>query len=219
MDERARIVDEVIRARRTSKVLAEAPLPVEDLRTVIEELVAVAGWAPFHYAAARAHLEAGGLPSIVPWRFHVVDAAGCRALRETLLARGDRSKIPKMLAAAAALIQVTWLPSLIADEDAAPFAATEVNLEHIAAAGAAVQCLLLAATARGIGTYWSSGGPLREPEAFGWMGIPSGEVALGSVFLWPAETGDAPVVPGAHRERRGSPEAWSRWVALALPAG
>jgi len=214
--DRAMTVDGVIRARRTTKALADEPLPVEGMRETVEELAAVAAWAPFHRVAARVHTE-DGLTSIVPWRFYLVDAAGCRALRDELLRRGDRSKIPRLLGAAAALVQATWLPNPPKGEHAGLFDATEENMEHVAAAGAAVQNLLLAATARGIPSYWASGGALRGAEAFGWMGIPAGEILLGSVFLFPSDTGEAEISPGSNRDRRGAPSDWSRWVEPDLP--
>jgi nitroreductase len=215
---RAQVVDGVIRERRTSKVLADAPLPVAGAREAVEELVATAGWAPFHKAAARVHQE-GALTSIVPWRFHLLDAPACRALRQVLLERGDKSKVPRMLAAATVLVQATWLPNPPKEAVAGLFEATEENMEHVAAAGAAVQNLLLAATARGFRSYWSSGGALRGAEAFGWMRIPAGEILLGSVFLFPADTGDAEVAPGSHRDRRGTPTDWARWVELDFTGG
>jgi nitroreductase len=210
--DKAAVVDGVIRERRTVKVLADEAFPATDLRATVEELVATAGWAPFHRVAARVHTESGGLSSIVPWRFHLLDAPACRAVRDELLARGDRSKIPRMLAAASAMVLATWLPNPPKGPVAGLFEATEENMEHVAAAGAAVQNLLLAATARGIPNYWSSGGPLRGEDAFRWMGIPAGEIPLGAIFLFPAETGDAEVNPGSHRDRRGAPSDWSRWV-------
>jgi nitroreductase len=216
--DRAQVVDGVIRERRTSKVLADEPLPAVSAREAVEEVVATAGWAPFHKAAARVHQESGVLTSIVPWRFHLLDAPACRALRQVLLERGDKSKVPRMLAAATALVQATWLPNPPKEAAAGLFEATEENMEHVAAAGAAVQNLLLAATARGFRSYWSSGGALRGAEAFGWMGIPAGEILLGSVFLFPADTGDAEVAPGSHRDRRGAPTDWARWVDLDFTA-
>lgn len=210
--DRAAVVDAVIRARRTDKVLADEAFPPVDLRGTVEELVATAGWAPFHRVAARVHTEAGGPASIVPWRFHLLDADACRAVREELLARGDKSKIPRMLAAAWAMVLATWLPNPPKGPVAGLFEATEENMEHVAAAGAAVQNLLLAATARGIPNYWSSGGPLRGEDAFRWMGIPAAQIPLGAIFLFPADTGGAEVNPGSHRDRRGAPTGWSRWV-------
>lgn len=221
MDDDMTAVDEVIRGRRTTKVLADHALPVVDAREAVEELVATAGWAPFHKPAARVHLESGASTSIVPWRFHLVDAPACRAIREVLLDRGDKSKIPRMLGAAVALVQATWLPNPPRGPVEGLFEATEENMEHVAAAGAAVQNLLLAATARGIPSYWSSGGVLRGAEAFGWLGIPAREILLGSIFLFPTEHPGAEVNPGAHRDRRGAPSDWSRWVDVDFtrPAG
>ena len=219
-DDRAAIVDQVIRERRTDKVLANEPFPVQDARQTVEELVATAGWAPFHTGAARVHTEHGALASMVPGRLHMLDAAGCRALRLALLARGEKAetKVLRMLGAATALIQATWLPNPSKGEPTGMFEATEDNLEHIAAAGAAVQNLLLAATARGIPSYWSSGGVLRKPDEFGLLGIPTREILIGAVFLFPADTRDAEVSPGSHRDKRGAPSDWSRWVELDLPS-
>lgn len=208
-------VERAIRERRTEKVLADEALPARTQREIVEALVSVAGWAPFHKPAARVHQQSG-LGSIVPWRFHLLDASACRALRERLLARGDRSKIPRLLGAATALVQATWLPNPPGDGVAGAWEPTQENMEHIASAGAAVQNLLVAATARGIRSYWSSGGALREPETFGWMGISAREILLGSVFLFPSDTGDAEVSPGSHRERRGEPRDWSHWIELDL---
>lgn len=231
--DKAGIVDDVIRERCTLKFLADEPLPAHTDHATVEELASAAGWAPFHRPSARVHQE-GEQSSIVPWRFHLVDAEGCRALRDALLARGDKTKIPKLLAAATALVQATWLPTPpkgepvespasadgAATEKKGPailFEATEENMEHVAAAGAAVQSLLLAATARGIPTFWSSGGALRK-QAFPWLGIPEGEILLGSIFLFPPEPGDAEVNYGGHRERRGQPGDWSRWATPDIPA-
>lgn len=206
------VVDGVIRARRTVKVLADDAFPAGGMRGTVDEIVATAGWAPFHRVAARVHTESGALTSIVPWRFHLLDAPACRAVREQLLARGDKSKIPRMLATASALVMATWLPNPPRGPVAGLFEATEENMEHVAAAGAAVQNLLLAATARGIANYWSSGGPLRGEDAFRWMGIPAGEILLGAIFLFPPETEGAEINPGSHRDRRGAPTDWARWV-------
>jgi nitroreductase len=205
-------VDRTIRDRRTLKVMADAPAPARDRRAVVDELLAVAGWAPFHRPASDAHR--GALSSPVPWRFYALDAAACRALRESL--GGEGGKVLEMLAAADALVQATWLPDP-PSEAAAPglFEPTVPNMEHIAAAGAAVQNLLLAATARGIPTFWSSGGGvLRTPAVAARLGVPAGEVLLGSVFLFPAPEEGADVVVSKLRETRGEASDWSRWVDL-----
>ena len=117
-----------------------------------------------------------------------------------------------MLAAAEALIQATWLPNPGPLPEGASYAPTLENMEHIAAASAAVQSLLVAATARGFTTYWSSGGILRGAEVFRWLGIPSEEILLGAVFLFPADPEGATVNPGKLRDKRGRLRDWRRWV-------
>ncbi|MEL6747072.1 MAG: nitroreductase family protein [Pseudomonadota bacterium] len=228
------ILSQVIRARRTAKVLADPtdPLPLTELdRATIDQWVADAGWAPFHYPCAPVHrrgAEGNGagaispaLTSPAPWRMYQLDGRGCRSLLAALVDRADAGKIRDMLAAAAAMIVVTWLPDPPADQAAtssdgsdARFAATDQNAEHIAAAGAAVQNLLLRATSDGWQTYWSSGGILRGAEMFQALGINPSERALGAIFIFPPDTGPAEVRPGKLREARGKLRDWSRWVEL-----
>ena len=229
-------MDDVILRRRTEKVLAERDLPVSDRRQSVNEILTLAGQAPFHRPCEDRHRQTGGLPGIEPWRFHVLAAAECRNLRAKVPLE-NAGKIPAMLAAADALIMATWLPNAgsleagsleagqfnpaepqtIASQaaDAAGFAATVTNMEHIAAAAAAIQNLLLAATARGISNYWSSGGVLRSQAMFELLGIPTTEILLGAVFLFPSERGEAELVTSKLRGRRTPPDQWSRWVSIS----
>ncbi|HEX8299313.1 MAG TPA: nitroreductase family protein [Rubricoccaceae bacterium] len=204
-------VDDAIRGRRTSKVTAAEALPPSGPpRADLEALFETAGWAPFHRPAADAHRSA--LPGVVPWRFYALDAAGCRALREALAeATGP---VPSLLATADALVLVTWLPDPPSETAAAGlFEPTLANMEHVAAAGAAVQNLLVASTARGIRTFWSSGGGiLRQPATLQRLGIGADEVLLGSVFLFPAEAPGAAEGGTKLREQRGPLSDWMRWV-------
>ncbi len=204
-------IDQVIVARKTLKVIAPEPLAINDTRAQIEELIAIAGAAPFHYPCASSHQEQ--LPSIVPWRFHMLDAKGCRDLL-LLLERNNTQggKIMGMLAAADAMIQVTFLPDGIATDT--PYVGDLKNMEHIAAASAATQNLLLAATARGLANYWSSGGVLRESLTWKTMHIPEGEILLGSIFIFPKDITNLSTSEGKLRDSKGSPNTWSRWCNL-----
>lgn len=206
-------IEKAAQERKTLKLLGDpaAPLaPVGLSRNVVEDLVTAAGWAPFHRPAYRAREE--GERTVEPWRFTMLDAQACRALLPRL------SEIPKppgkisnMLAVADALLLVTWLPEPAQGEG---WEASDFNMEHIAAGAAAIQTLLLAATARGIGNYWSSGGALGTREAFEIVGIDPRDVLLGAVFLFPEPPENAEAVPGKMREKRSQPSAWSRWVDL-----
>jgi len=205
-------VETAARNRKTVKLLGDPahPAPPEGLdRATVEELVKAAGWAPFHRPAFSAREQ--GNPVVEPWRFTMLDAPACRALLPRL------SEIPKppgkisnMLAVADALLLVTWLPE--PSEDG--WQANEFNMEHIAAGSAAIQTLMLAATERGIASYWSSGGALGMPEAFAMLGIDPTDKLLGAVFLFPESAENAEAAPGKMREKRSVPAAWSRWVSL-----
>ena len=122
-----------------------------------------------------------------------------------------------MLAGADALIQATWLPDPILDDnppDDVAFIGSQRNMEHIAGAAAAVQSFLLLATEAGYRTYWSSGGVLRSAEIFDQLGIPQQQMLLGSVFLFPQDVGGAQIKPGAWHDKRGTPAGWSTWCEV-----
>ena len=207
-------VGRVIRQRRTVKVFADNPVAEALDRHIVEELISTAGWAPFHYPAAMVHLKGNTMNALEPWRFYLLDSTACRNLRKILLEEGDRTKIPKMLAAASAMILVTWLPHPSKTGNNQLFEPTQINMEHIAATSAAIQNLLLAATAREIKTYWSSGGRLRKHEQMEKLGIPSSEILLGSVFLWTENFTGLPTATGKMRQKRGPISQWSKWIEV-----
>ena len=213
-------IDQIIKDRRTSKAIGDIdhPISITDSSFIkaVNEIVTVAGSAPYHKPANAIHLS-DALPSPVPWRFYVLDSQGCNQLLTTLKDWGTedsfwiRGKIPAMLAAGGALIQATWLPEPTSTN--LPYEPNLQNTEHIAAASAAIQNLLLAATGRGIPTYWSSGGTLRDPKILAHLGIPANQHLLGSIFLFP-DTTNAEVFGGKQREKREAGGAWTQWVTL-----
>ncbi len=209
------LVDQAIRGRQTIKVFAENDNDESLDPQTLNELLEIAGWAPFHRKANANHLL-GELNSPVPWRFYVLPKQQCINVRQILLDRNDSGKLPQMLAAATTVINVTWLPnpSNIPNSTGQLFEGNIGNMEHIAAAASAIQNLLVAATARGINTYWSSGGALRKPEMFDILEIPGAEILLGSVFFFPTDVETFDHVPGKLRSDRGQPESWSRQISL-----
>ncbi len=217
-------VDHVIRERKTAKVLGDpdnctelSPQIAESFISLVRTAVEVAGCAPFHKLAADEHRR-GQLDSPVPWRFYVLDKPACCAVLSHLRSRADTDqdpkwaramakKIPKLLAGTGALVLVTWLP------DPSPTgepALNENNIEHIAAASAATQNILLAAEARNMHTYWSSGGILAEAEVFELLGIPRQQRLLAAIFLAPADEVTVDPELGANRKLRG--QNWMKWV-------
>ncbi len=214
-----------IKQRRTLKVMADEHQPlmtsVEQeiaFRPVINELLELAAQAPFHYTCHRSHQE-GELKGALPWRFYVLESSDCRQLLTYLQEQGiDGGKIMGMLAAAKTLIQVTWLPEPMTHSEDKPGVLYEANLknmEHIAAGSAAIQNLLLAATAKDLENYWSSGGVLRESKVYEYLNIPPKELLLGSIFLFDkqlVQNSGVTVKVGGLAEQRGDIESWATYI-------
>ena len=162
-----------IRTRRTTKDFTGAPVSREVLTTLLE----AAAWAPTHRMTQ-------------PWRFYVLDQLAIARLETFLVATPAIAAVPDPQKGAAklaklrerlptigAMIQVTWVRA----------ADPAIDLEDHAAASAAVENLLLAATALGLGSFWSTNPALSHPETYRWCGAdPTKEGALASIWLGPA---------------------------------
>jgi nitroreductase len=219
-------VDHVIRQRKTAKIQTDPDNCVDlpeslkpDFHNALREAIAVAGWAPFHHPSPT-YRRQQPLNSPVPWRFYMLDKPVCCEVLSFIKTKAQENpdsewaqamnkRIPKLLAGAGALALVTWLPE---QTDSEALELNHRNIEHVAAASAAIQNLLLAATARGVHTYWSSGGVLNEPEIFDLLCIPKFQSLLGSIFLAPADAPHDENIPGGLRDRRGDVESWSTWI-------
>ena len=126
-------VDTAIRERRTIGVFSDRPVAPQ----VIEELIEAARWAPNHK-----HTE--------PWRFHVVSGKAREELCDAILqAGGEFKKDPRgKLMRSPLFIAVT--------QEAVPDDPVR-DQEDYAAVCCAVQNMMLAATARGLASKWSTG--------------------------------------------------------------
>lgn len=215
----ADIVATVIKERKTLKVLGNsddrAVLSAEVAarhREVVLEALGVAGWAPFHYFRGEDDLAE-------PWRAHVFWHADCQELAPRLFEwfpdLNPKSKLPSMMYACGALVLATWIPQFYGQQDRSPKQVMQ-DEEHLAAASAMVQNLLLMLTAHGMGTYWSSGGVLGAPTFFERVGISAKERLTAAVFVEYPETfgDDRPRVAGKNRQKRSQ-----RWIREGLPRG
>jgi nitroreductase len=128
------------------------------------DLLAVARFAPTH------HLNQ-------PWRFRVLGPQTLAALKrvagEKEAQKLDRA--PTLVLATAALTG-----DLVMDE------------EDVCATAAAIQLVLLAATERGIATYWRTPQVLRSKKGREALGLPQGERFLGLLHFGTAEREPAP---------------------------
>jgi nitroreductase len=131
-------IDDLIRARRTN-MFVDRERPLSD--DVIHELCELATWAPNHKRNW-------------PWRFASVTGAGRsrlgRVVSNAMAAHGDDpNKVTKALTKYERTPNILIIGSTVGDTD-------ERTAENRDAVAAAAQNLMLAATARGIATYWGS---------------------------------------------------------------
>ncbi|AFJ02237.1 nitroreductase [Methylophaga frappieri] len=225
-ENQAAVVEAVMRRRKTEKVLchdidSRQSVPIalaEKYNPLVRDAIKAAGWAPFHYPRS-----ADGI--VEPWRAHVLWdeklQAAAQFMRDSL---PDAKSEAALIAGCHALVLVTWLPGYYrVDEQGLPAQPAsrqkEINIdeEHLAAASAMVQNLLLMLTAHEMGNYWSSGGKLRERTMFDYFGIPNNERLLAAVFIEYPELPDAckQRKPGKLRDSRSLD--WIREIE-ALPA-
>lgn len=223
--QKASVIDGVIQNRKTLKVLGDLDSPIDipaDFNERIDEAIKVANWAPFYYTANDIHRQ-GDMNSAVPWRFYALSQTVClelgRCLAESSHSKVDKnSTIVRMLSACGGMVMVTWLPEPESHQTkqtkAKERARQTMRDEHIAAAGAATQNLLLAAEVRKMQTYWSSGGVLQSAACFHLCGIPDEQKLMGAIFMFPEKHKNMQTVSGKLRDKRGSQETWMSWVEI-----
>lgn len=152
--DRASVVDELIRTRRTHKAYLPDPVPP----AVLDELFELARWAPNHHVTN-------------PWRFRVLGPAALARLKA--VADADKPGSSRKLDRAPTLIAV----SVVQGED------EEQNREDRLATGVAAYIVLLAAHARGLAGYWRTVGVMDQPDGRRALGIGDDEVTIGLLHL------------------------------------
>ena len=144
-------VETAIRSRRTHKAFLPEPLPREQ----VEELLALASWAPNHNLT-------------VPWRFRVV---GPGALERLQAAAGPEGAAKLERAPTMVVVSSALGGDPVQDE------------EDLHATAVASYIVLLAAHARGFAGYWRTPGLLRGPEGRAAVGLAAGERFVGLLHL------------------------------------
>ncbi|MBA3945608.1 MAG: nitroreductase [Herpetosiphonaceae bacterium] len=193
-DELTALAD-VIASRRSIKQFAPLPVP----RSLIERLIDVAVWAPNHRLTE-------------PWRFYVLDGAS-RSRLGVIAAEITRAKVgaaggsdPAVLKRKADEAAASWasVPVLIyvtVVTDPVP----EVDRENYGAVCCAVQNLMLAGHAAGLGTSWSSGAVAGAAELHALAGADGQERMVGLIRVgYPAPEAAVSIrqrTPGATHTR------------------
>lgn len=165
-------VDDAIRTRRTHKQFDGTPIDAD----VIKQLIELAIWAPNHKRTE-------------PWRFTVAHGpqrlaqladAACAWLQAHAHGavdaglQGKMDKIRAMLGGAGAVIAVAYQRT---PEDPVR------DREDYAATACAVQNVLLGATARGLGSFWSTNQALISPDLDSFWHAAPGEERIAAVVL------------------------------------
>jgi nitroreductase len=144
-------VEEAIRTRRTHK--AYRPEPVD--RTLLEEILDLARWAPNHNLTN-------------PWRLRVV---GPQALERLKRAAGPESASKLDRAPTLVVVSCALAGDPVQHE------------EDLHATACAAYIVLLAAHGRGLATYWRTPEVLRTPEGQAAVGMTDDEHFVGLLHL------------------------------------
>jgi nitroreductase len=127
---------------------------------VVRELVELARWAPNHKLTN-------------PWRFR-------------LLGRETRARIDELVPEAE-VIKLRRAPTLVL-VTALPSADPVLGEEDVLATAAATYAMLLAATGRGLASYWRTPSCFRQPAVRSVLELADGEVIVALVHLGPPAT-------------------------------
>lgn len=162
---------EAIQSRRSiGKV---GPNPIDP--AMIEKLLEAASWAPSHYRTE-------------PWKFFVLTGEGRKPLGRTLaeiameamedpLTEENQNQLKKQEEKpyrAPLIIAVAVTPS---DKPKV------IEIEEIGAVNAAIQNILLAAHALGLGAIWRTGQPTYHPKMKKLFGLKDREQLLGFIYI------------------------------------
>ena len=161
----------VIRQRRTVSVALMNGQPIEDDK--VAQLLELADWAPTHGRTE-------------PWRFLVYRK---EALQQFAQAHADlywqhtpeehrnQDKYNKLKAVAEKASHLIVAIMKRGDKPNIPV------LEEIAAASAAVEHILLGASALGLAAIWNSGGMTHHPALKAYLGLGPEDLVLGLIYL------------------------------------
>jgi nitroreductase len=175
-------VYEAIHRRRSVKKFRPQPVP----RALVEKILEAGTWAPNHRRNE-------------PWFFHVVTGDARERLVRALAGTGPDAEeragfLRVKLLSAPVLVAVSVADDALkkpVDDD-----------ENFAAAIAAIENILLAATAEGLGAILRTGKTVQDPALKAFLGLPAERRVAGIVYLgWPDEAPETSRRPLGERLR------------------
>jgi nitroreductase len=158
---------EAIHNRHSQGKVKPDPVP----RDLIEQVVDAAVQAPNHY-------------KVRPWRFVVLTGEGLNKLGD-VMAASQRERHPEFPPEAFDKCRALPLraPAIIAVGVDKPAEAKVLEIENIAATAAAIQNLLLAAYALGLGAKWRTSEWARDPKVKEFLGFDPDQHIIGFIYL------------------------------------
>ena len=166
LNDRMDAIEAIVSRHSIAKVKPD-PLP----RDLIEELLYAAVQAPNHYR-------------VRPWRFVVLTGKSRESLGE-VMAQSLKKNNPDLPESAMEIERAKPLraPVLIAVGVDKPADMRILEIENICAVAAAVENLLLAAHAEGLGAMWRTGTAVRKPEVKKFLGFTANQELLSFIYI------------------------------------
>jgi nitroreductase len=160
-------------------------------KKIIEQILENANWAPTHKRSE-------------PWRFHIFESTEARTKLSDFLSdfylkntpQADFSSIKQKKSKENALKSAVAIAICMQPDETLP------EWEEIAAVAAAVQNMLLTATAYNIGAFWSSPGAIKAVPAF--LELPPNQRCLGFLYMGYSDA----EIPGVPRRPIADKVTW-----------
>lgn len=160
-------VFEAIRGRHSEGKVKLDPVP----RELIEKLLDAAVQAPNHY-------------KVWPWRFVVLTGEGRNKLGDAMAA-SQQERHPEFMQGVFDKTRALPLraPVIVAVGVDKPGEAKVLEIENVCAAAAAVENLLLAAHALGLGAKWRTGEWARDAKVKEFLGFETDQHVIGFIYI------------------------------------
>ncbi len=164
-------VEEAIRSRRSIGKVKADPVP----RELVERIIEAAVWAPNHHRTE-------------PWKFVVMTGDGRKKLgsayaeiaSEKLAGVTEEEKAQRLAKEEEKALRAPVVIAAVCSPSDDP---KVIRAEETAAVHAAVQNLLLAAHASGLGAVWRTGEPAYHPVMKRWLGLEESEEVVGLIYI------------------------------------
>jgi nitroreductase len=156
---------------------------------LVEQLLSAAVQAPNHY-------------KVRPWRFVVVTGEARNRMGE-VLACSLQKRLPDAPSSAldAERAKPMQAPLIIAVAVDLPTEPRVIALENICAAASAVQNMLLAAHALGLGAKWRSGPAAFDPEVKAFFGFAPEQDLIALVYIGYPDSARPPIIRPTYEDR------------------